>query len=368
MKHLFSYNLYSLICLLFLSACQKEEQEAIYNRTLLVYLARDNNLSGTSEEKKLAILEGWNGVGGQVVIYEDKQDEPPCLMEIQREKGENKLTVVQTYEEESSANTDVFKRVLRDMKELYPADSYGLIFFSHASGWLPGHTLVSPRSVGQDQTEVMELMEFAAAIPDQMFDFILFEACFMAGIEVAWELRDKTRLILASAAEIVSPGFKEIYATSMDLLFRKEPDVTGFAQKAFEYVDSRAGSFRSGTISVISTSGLGPLVNWLKTNISPEEPRESVAGFQPFERYYGLFFDFEEYFTERVGEEQKERLHQLIDECILYKAATPDFMATYQGFRINTHCGLTTYIPQTRYPFLNDEYKKLGWYKTLYGH
>lgn len=52
MKHLFSYNLYSLICLLFLSACQKEEQEAIYNRTLLVYLARDNNLSGTSEEKK----------------------------------------------------------------------------------------------------------------------------------------------------------------------------------------------------------------------------------------------------------------------------------------------------------------------------
>ena len=34
----------------------------------------------------------------------------------------------------------------------------------------------------------MEITDFAMALPDHLFEFIIFEACNMAGIEVAYEL------------------------------------------------------------------------------------------------------------------------------------------------------------------------------------
>lgn len=34
------------------------------------------------------------------------------------------------------------------------------------------------------------------ALPDHLFEFIIFEACNMAGIEVAYELRNKAAYIM----------------------------------------------------------------------------------------------------------------------------------------------------------------------------
>lgn len=84
--------------------------------------------------------------------------------------------------------------------------SYGFIVFSHASGWLPQGTLTSPLSIIMDKKQEMELSDFAQAIPDKTFNYIIFEAYFMSRIEVAYELKKKSDYILASLAEILSPG------------------------------------------------------------------------------------------------------------------------------------------------------------------
>lgn len=64
----------------------------------------------------------------------------------------------------------------------------------------------------------MELDEFAAAIPDGTLDFIIFEACLMAGVEVAYALRGKAEYLLASPAEIISPGFTPVYPEALGYL------------------------------------------------------------------------------------------------------------------------------------------------------
>lgn len=100
----------------------------------------------------------------------------------------------------------MLKRVINDVTRLYPAKSYGLIVFSHGSGWLPPHTLVNgSRSIIIDNDNEMEITDFAMALPDHLFEFIIFEACNMAGIEVAYELRNKAAYIMASSAPVVSP-------------------------------------------------------------------------------------------------------------------------------------------------------------------
>ena len=40
-------------------------------------------------------------------------------------------------------------------------------------------------------------------------------------------------------------------------------------------------------------------------------------------------------------------------------------MPTYDhGFHISRHCGLTVYIPQSRFPALNAAYTETAWYRA----
>ncbi|MCC8143799.1 MAG: hypothetical protein LUD02_12230 [Tannerellaceae bacterium] len=49
-----------------------------------------------------------------------------------------------------------------------------------------------------------------------------------------------------------------------------------------------------------------------------------------------------------------------------YKASTPSFMRGFNGFEIEKHSGLTTYIEQESFPALNQAYRELNWYKDVW--
>jgi hypothetical protein len=353
----------------FWGACDRNDKiDAVTNRVVLVYLGGDNNLSGETYQKKEALKQGWNpSLQGRLLIYSDPSDDVPKLMEIVYDNRQGATTeiVVKTYEESNSADAAVFASVINEVKTAYPASSYGLILFSHASGWLPKGTLNSPRSITNDQGSEMELIDFAAAIPDHTFDFIIFEACFTAGIEMAYELKDKTAYILVSSAEILSPGFYEIYADVLANLFSPKADLNTFAQKAFNYFNSQSGDNRSATFSIIQTDKLQPLAAWIK-NARIDITGTNINNVQHFDRYsYHLFFDFVDTYRQTLTAAQLDELERLIADCVIYKVSTQWFMPQYNGFEIKTHSGLTTYIQQERFPFLNNSYDNLAWAKAI---
>ena len=121
-----------------------------------------------------------------------------------------------------SADPEVLKKILNEMQDLYPSDSYGLILGSHASGWIPSGGFgrsnrmlyaepVLTRSFGTDYTgpNEMDTRDMAKAIPfnKENLEFILFDACLMSSIEVLYDLRDKAKYVIASPAELPAPGF-----------------------------------------------------------------------------------------------------------------------------------------------------------------
>ncbi len=68
----------------------------------------------------------------------------------------------------------------------YPGSDYGLVMFSHGSGWLPEGVFSSNTpSVATDGKRELDLQDFARCIPQGRFRFIIFESCLMAGVEVA---------------------------------------------------------------------------------------------------------------------------------------------------------------------------------------
>lgn len=355
-----------LVGLVVMLSCEKDaatEPISNINHVLLVYMGGDNSLSEETYQKIEALKKAYQpNEKNRLLIYSDPSDDTPRLIEIVKEKTLNVEKSIRVYPEENSANAIVFSSILREVKELYPTSSYGLLLFSHASGWLPYKTLLQPRSIVSDQQYEMDLIDFARALPNHSFDYIIFEACFMSGIEVAYELLDKTDYILASSAEILSPGFTNTYSENINYLFESPANLSKFADKAFAYFNNQSNSDRSATFSIISTNKLNNLADWIKLNCDFQKTTD-LTTIQHFDRYqYHLFFDFEDYYSQLLNtKEQKEELKHLIEECVIWKQSTPNFMIEYKGFKIEKHSGLTTYIPQADFPYLNESYKKTKW-------
>ena len=384
-----------LLAVLLCGSCINEEYAGpdpdLPTRTIIVYLGGDNNLSEETGRKIEALRQGWTYTGNKCLIYQDSRDGARLL----RLRGGCRTTptpyveTVREYGAENSASAETFARVLREVAAEYPADSYGLIFFSHASGWLPAGALQNPaprsRSVGVDDGDAgraeMDIAEFTAAIPGGMFDFIVFETCLTAGVEVAYELRGKSDYMLASSAEIISPGFTPVYPSALRLLcdtsVKMRTALEGFGRAYMDYVVANyTGARRSATLSLTDIREISPLAARMQAALrthSAEAP--DLSRLQHFDRpgSYGdspalpRFFDLGEWAELRVAPAGYAALRAQLERTVVWKAATETFMNGYNGFAIRRHSGLTTYVEQDAFPDLNEAYRRSAWYRATRG-
>jgi hypothetical protein len=362
------------------SGCEKEEflPDEIpisAQRTVLVYLGVDNNFRPEAQQKIETLTTHWNAnLDGNLLVYADT-GERPVLIHIYRhaQKG-NIADTIAIYPPENSANPATLTRTLNKIQTDFPANSYGLIVLSHATGWLPAemsYPTPALRSIILDKStdesnNYMELSDFAEAIPYKL-DFIIFDACFMGSVEVAYELKDKTDYLVASAAEVISPGF--VYASMMQHLFTPTPkgalgvipDLTAVAREFYEYYNHQSGLYRSATVSVVKTSELENLRTVFQG--IDDKNYNDLYGLQTFG--YGMqkiYFDLGDY-IQQLSPERYAAFQTALDKCVIYKANTPSYYSagteTLQVIR--TFSGMSVYIPQAVYPQANEVYKRLKW-------
>ena len=86
-----------------------------------------------------------------------------------------------------------------------------------------------------------------------------------------------------------------------------------------------------------------------------------------FRSNHHWFYDLESIIFEAASKENTKTeitnadiaaLRAALDECIIYKAATPMFM---NEFRINTYSGLSMYLPSNGTEYLDAFYRRLSW-------
>lgn len=387
-----------MISVLLAVSCIEDEYEGpdpnLPSRTVLFYIAGDNNLGEVGRIAEL-LRQGWTYTGNRCLIYYDAPNSAPKLLSLRGGCSVMPTPYIETvaeYPEENSASAEVLSRVIHDVVSKYPADSYGLIFTSHSSGWLPEGMLAnaqrSNRSIGSDRnpgtmadsTTEMELADFASAIPDHQFDFIIFESCLMAGVEVAYELRNKTDYLLASSAEMLSPGYLAVYPDGSKYLFDThygtQTTLRMFALSYMEYINQQSGLHRSATQSIIHTKRLDEMAATAREvfgGMAPSTRGCDVTNIQHFDRpgSYGdtpaspRYFDFGEYMEQRATPAQYAAMSALLNEIVVWKAETAEFMLSDNGFTIRRHCGLTTYIEQPKFPSLNTAYSQTSWYRAI---
>lgn len=360
-----------------------DRPEPSTKNTVLVYLAIDNNFSVKTDytDKVEAMRASWNSsLDGNLVVYCDAGIDKPVLVEIlQSKKGYNYAdTVVKYPTSHDSTSPEVFSTVLNEVKAKWPAEKYGLVYLSHATGWLPQGTLLRPQSVGSDWDDrqsqwknEMELAEFGESLPYNL-EYVIFDACFMGAAEVAYELKDKVKYVMGSAAEVVVPkdSYGFIYGTMMAHLMRDKPDVAAVAQEFYDYFANSTTVPNSATVSVIETAKMEAVAAAAKAILEgvDGEAEVDITDLQRFRPGNSmLYFDLGQYMSVLSGgDERYDAFDAALKAATVYKANTPTYYSAAGGNpnAITHFSGLSVYIPQQQYPFMNGEYAKLKWAKA----
>ena len=396
---------------------RRSEEES--RNVLLMYAAGYNSLASYLKNDIADFEKGYlpgEGRNQDVLLvyshltaanYDYRTPSSPVLFRIYKDVENNiiKDTLVVYPEDTRSSTAAQLHEVLSYVKDNFSAKTYGMVFSSHSTGYLPAGYYGSPtdsdfdimsyrrqgwrkaaprpvpyrevvhdpsmpavKSIGQDDavTETgrmsyeIELPDFADAIP-MYLDYLLFDTCLMGGIEVAYELKDKCRSIGFSQAEVMAEGFDYTRLTSH--LLKPTPDPQSVCEDFYNQYIAQTGQYQSATISYVDCTALEPLADVCADLF--EKYRQEMDDISPssVQRYFRgnchWFYDLKS-IIRNAGVEGAElqNLQDALDECVVYKAATPYFMNT---FPINEHSGFSMYLPCNGGPNLDRYYKGLAW-------
>lgn len=291
-------------------------------------------------------------------------------------------------------NKDIFQYALQWVKEHFPSSSYGMVYSSHATGWLPcdyyskqNHAIgwsssdddgwadgIAVKSIGAETymegarrcNEEMEIDDFASSIPMHL-DYIIFDACLMGGVEVAYQLKDVADYIAFSQAEVGAEGFcYELMARR--LLCSESIELEQVCSDYYEKCASNSSEvYRSATVSLVDCSALDALADACRSLF--EDYREGmenvryseVQGFFRYDKHF--FYDLRDIMDKSdISSLDMSRLDNALNACIIYKATTPKVLA---DFDVRSFCGLSMYLPAACSKIeqieLDAHYRSLAW-------
>lgn len=359
--------------LMMFSAChdtpRPDNPDDEVSRTVLVYMVANNDLGQNGfatddlREMMSAVNAGALGKNGRLLVYRNSHDgEPDRLVELLPDSVEQLLV---TYSGDGLLSIDVerMRRVISDSRSIAPAESYGIVFWSHGTGWIEETSSRGPqRSFGLDNRKRMKITSLAEALRPTPFDWIYFDCCHMGVAEVLYELRDAARTIVASTPELPVEGMP--YDVNIFEFFKSDADMVKAASNTYDYymTDPRATT-RSLGIAVydmdkfealasatadIMSSGLSLPDDYVRVRYG----RGSLAS---------TIFDMRDYIM-ALGPESSllARWQRAYDDAVVYHASTP----VCYGLDMSKFTGMGCYIVEGRDDIVRG-YENYQWYRDV---
>ena len=351
-------------------------------RTVIVYMIAENSLSPYTSSDSIELALGARYLPDSVnfIIYKDGVELPIIYTLSQKEgfRPWKKFT-----RDQDSTDSLVMRNAFEIITKNFPAESYGLVLWSHGSGWIPRKD--SPRStrtIGVDNNKntssdagnKMNISELKWAI-DQVFhlDYILFDACFMQSIEVLYELRNSADFIIGSPAEI--PGNGAPYNQIMEELCAG--DAVGIADKYYKYYENRNGV----ALSVVDCKQLENFAQESKPYIQKiwEDKKilktSNIQTYAPFSDSHGWEpepFDMRSAFHKFLDEDDYEAWEKALEQTVIYHKSTYSWSTVFSNGNHNRlidaehYSGLGMFIPSNKYDkyLWNYYFRQTDWYKA----
>lgn len=329
----------SLILMLVCFSCGLDDdtEKVQAEKTCIVYIVADNNLSRFAVNLFHEIEQIQNHRNTNVIVLFDSKD-GTMLYKL----NDKTLNLVNDYGVQDATSTKFIKKSLQDIKDEFPAKEYGIVFWSHATAWLPGTIESKTRSFGQDKGRECDIIQMANALPFY-FDYIIFDACYMASLEVFYEFHHRTRYMLASP--IVVPNEGIINQENLELLITSDfPIQTRLSQICDNYISKFN---KNGENVSISLADLQSLKGFEKLSFKPTNTHLTHLAYPKFRNKY-IFYDIKA-IKELLDSEQHIAFDSLYTSLLLYRRTSIG------------DSGASVFIPNSGNEIYFDYYSKLQW-------
>lgn len=349
------------------------------------------------------VVSGMPANGRILVCYQPESYDKATLLEL-RYDAQTQQCVTETlkiYEHFQAESPASLQELFLDLSQFAPARTYGLTIGSHGSAWIPETLPLSLERNGQDaagpsglvtraeynteegvftrafgdsghRMEITTLADLVEQLPYR-FDYLIFDACFMANIEQLYDLRNSFDYVVGSPCEILGAGFP--YDRALPHIFASGgPDLAGVCYEFWYFYmydwDTEPNNDQSGCISLAVMSELDALADCAAA-LQAGPLRDCQPG--ELQYYEGmsshLFYDFDQYMRAICADDVLyQRFEQQLNrafpvDCRLH---TPEFYSIYSYRRhpVDTYSGVSTSAPSARY---QEYYQNTNWYRRIHG-
>lgn len=351
--------------------------------TLLFYMVGENDLSDYMEVNIANMITGYKQTDSvaNILVYKDVDDTPKLYLLDKDSYGTVTLKTVKTYQNQASVDPEVMSEVLNDVFTNYPALKKGVVFSSHADGSLLQTSTIGKRSFGMEKingtyygmniTDINEALSKCA-----YFDMVMFDACLMANVETAYEIKDCAKYLLATPNSVPGNGFPYQYVIS-DLLKMDKASLEHAAEQYYNYY--RMNSVEWDDFVAVSLTDLTKIssvaeamdslcrIPCVRNKIEMLEA-EDIQKYELTKDLYdcGQWID-----SIGCGGQQATVVKAALDAAVVYKkrsdyACCDDRGTLYLPITDERFSGLNTYLPgdaKTVYEILQQQFfTTLKWY------
>lgn len=410
MSHLYKYISICTIIIasLIISACQEPKDpvdDGPVEQMVLIYAVNHNNLSSDLVLNEQQILQAMGNVNTnryKLLLYKFiHQDSTNGLYSVENENGTPTLKLIKKYDDpQMSIESERIKDVIDYAVSLYPEAEKDLFFWGHGSGWVNPNKYsatkpagnasesqslsneeesVSPQSFGGEYPleggrtmNYIDIDQLANSIPDNVFNIIWFDCCYMSSIEVAYQLRNKCDTYVAYPTEIMADGLP--YNRILPKILGQR-DVNGAAQELYEYYTSKSSS-EPVTVAVMKMDKLQKLADVSRRIFDMGSQRPTTESLQNYSRFSNApYYDFGQYMREYISkntdegdsnESLEEALKSALNDFVVYKLASERDFHYPVGYPIlpENYSGISIHNYEGKNTEREEYYRKLDWYKA----
>lgn len=206
-------------------------------QTVFMYLPWSNNLTSNFYQniKDMKAIIAKNILKNErVIVYMCTAATKASMYELVYENGSAVEKLLKEYDYSEDTNkakatytqAEGISSILNDMKDFSPAKRYAMIIGCHGLGWIPTNDTQSRSGLsnmrhweyenmpmtrffgGTSPKYQTDITTLAQSISDAALkmEYILFDDCYMSTVEVAYDLKDVTKHLIASTSEIMAYG------------------------------------------------------------------------------------------------------------------------------------------------------------------
>ncbi len=340
----------------------------------------------------------------RIMVFMATSEREAVLFELKKQNGRCLTDTLRRYNDRPFTSRQWLTSLFSEVMTLAPASRYGMVVGCHGLAWVPiqgqrnarkrlgsqerideednlykeeridkeGDDLmhfevqgpVTTRFIGGTYPETqIETTDLADAMADAGFhtEYILFDACYMSSVEVAYELKDVTHYLIASPTEVLSYGFPYI---TMGKHLLGTPNYKSIVDSFISFYSSY--NLPYGTVAVTDCTQLDALaaiaqqINAAATEQLVPNGVQIMDGYSPT-----LFYDLGHLMSLKdAGTVLTAAFAEQLDKTVPYKGHTDQYFTTLKDAPVDIkhYSGLNT--SQGSLNHMADRLSETAWYKA----